>query len=320
MFIIILISVLSHGKKDGKEKKLKKLVKKATIAFILAVMFGVGWIFGVLGSSGVPEAISKPSQVVFVLVVGTQGILIFFLHPLRSKDAREEWRRWICIITCRSQNNLGQSKKSKSSGPISSTGGTEEYGRRTQGTASSSIATRYGASSGAGAESRRSSDVSTFSDGSTLKSSHRLKIQSDAISQSSTLRSTANALDVLREYDETDGDSSTPHPQSDYAHEFDQLTPSSSPDIPQLEPAIKEMFVIENNDVSSGDDYEEMSFHDSNSSSNEEIRFSPISDSVMFQNLTASDGNDLTTWRTFESANETEEPAETIFYNFEDDM
>ena len=102
MFFIILFSVLRHGsKKDGKKGKLQKLMKKAIITIVLVVMFGVGWIFGILGSSGIPVYISYPCQIVFVVVVGFQGLLIFIVYPCRSKDAREEWKKRYYYVTCR---------------------------------------------------------------------------------------------------------------------------------------------------------------------------------------------------------------------------
>lgn len=103
MFFIILFSVLRHGNKDGKETKLRKLLKKAIITFVLAMMFGVGWVFGVLGSTGLPETIRRPSQILFVIIVGFQGLLIFLLHPCRSRDARQEWKKWFFYATCRSK-------------------------------------------------------------------------------------------------------------------------------------------------------------------------------------------------------------------------
>ena len=112
MFGIILFSVLRHGNKDAKEGKLKKLIKRATITFVLAIMFGVGWIFGVLGGTPI-SAIADPSQFIFVGVVAFQGLLIFILHPCRSKDAREEWKKWFYYVTCRPQVYQEKLKLSK---------------------------------------------------------------------------------------------------------------------------------------------------------------------------------------------------------------
>ena len=135
MFVIILVSVLRHGtKKDGKESKMKRLMKKAIITLVLAIMFGIGWIFGILSSIPV-AAFSIPARVLFVIIVAFQGLLIFLLHPCRTKDAHEEWKKWFHILTCRLQtyqNQLKQSKQSKnqSSDHSSSTSNTFNPNRR----------------------------------------------------------------------------------------------------------------------------------------------------------------------------------------------
>ena len=117
MFVIILVSVLHHGNIKGeKEGKFKRILRRALITFVLAIMFGVGWVFGVLGSSGLPPAISRSCQFTFIFVITFQGLLIFLLHPCRSKDAREEWRRWFYYATCQAKaysTHLKQTKLSK---------------------------------------------------------------------------------------------------------------------------------------------------------------------------------------------------------------
>jgi hypothetical protein len=85
-----------------------KPYKKAVIAFVLAVMFGIGWIFGVLGSDLGQGPLSQVFQFVFIFIVGFQGLLIFLLHPCRSKDVRSEWKKWFYYATCRSKVHLHQ--------------------------------------------------------------------------------------------------------------------------------------------------------------------------------------------------------------------
>lgn len=114
MFIIILVSVLRHTKRSGKEGKLKRLIKKATVTLLLAVMFGIGWVFGVLGS------VEPGFQYVFVPIVAFQGLLIFILHPCRSKDAREEWKKWLYCVTCRLKAYHTEVKQSKQSNALGS--------------------------------------------------------------------------------------------------------------------------------------------------------------------------------------------------------
>ncbi len=164
MFIIILTSVLRHGKSKEKEGKVKKFYKKAIITFLLAIMFGVGWIFGVLGSTGIPEAISRPCQITFVIVVGFQGVLVFLLHPCRSKDARDEWKKWFYYATCRAktyQEKLKQSKFSQAhSSEHSSAATTTRTGFSSNpSSTANTMAERYGATNKK-PNNRRPSDFS----------------------------------------------------------------------------------------------------------------------------------------------------------------
>lgn len=149
MFIIILTSVLRHGKNSEKEGKAKKFFKKFIITFILAIMFGIGWIFGVLGSTGIPRAISYPCQIAFVIIVGFQGLLVFILHPCRSKEAREEWSKWFYYLTCRSQtykDRQKQSKISRAQSEHSSSANTRRTGYTAAPSSNAStMAQRYGA-------------------------------------------------------------------------------------------------------------------------------------------------------------------------------
>lgn len=67
-------------------------------------MFGVGWIFGILGMDfGQGQALSLLFQFLFIIIVGFQGLFICLLYPCRSKDARVEWKKWFYYMTCRSQ-------------------------------------------------------------------------------------------------------------------------------------------------------------------------------------------------------------------------
>jgi hypothetical protein len=145
MFIIIVVAVLRQKNKNANHKvsKLKRIIRNATITFVLAIMFGVGWIFGILGSDfGQGRVVSLLFQFLFIIFVGFQGFLIFVLYPVRSKKARDEWRKAFYYVTCRqkqykaavrSRHSKGQNNE-PSSGPsggnptsstaVSSTGGT----------------------------------------------------------------------------------------------------------------------------------------------------------------------------------------------------
>ena len=91
--------------------------KNAIIAFTLAILFGLGWGFG-LAASGTPsEEATFTLQLLFTIFVGCQGILIFVLHGIRKAEARDEWKKWLSIVTCRGSN--GGVVKSSSTLPLS---------------------------------------------------------------------------------------------------------------------------------------------------------------------------------------------------------
>ena len=112
MFIVILVSILRR-RDNNEASNLQKGLRKALVAVVLVLMFGVGWIFGVLGSED-EEAVSILFQFLFIFIVGFQGFLIFeFLtYPCRSKEARAEWKKWVYYVTCRSRLYKEQIKSS----------------------------------------------------------------------------------------------------------------------------------------------------------------------------------------------------------------
>lgn len=75
------------NKAEMQRKEYKRL---AIVAFFLAIMFGLAWIFGVLVV--IPDtAVSHISQYFFSFFVGFQGVLYLIMHGIRSPDARKFW-------------------------------------------------------------------------------------------------------------------------------------------------------------------------------------------------------------------------------------
>ena len=92
----IIIGSLSRQviKKKGdtvnKEMLQRDYKKLAIVAYFLAIMFGLAWIFAILVV--IPDTIvSYISQYLFSFFVGFQGLLYFIMHGLRSPDARQVW-------------------------------------------------------------------------------------------------------------------------------------------------------------------------------------------------------------------------------------
>ena len=68
------------------------------IAVGLSLLFGLGWGFGLTATSSNTQEVTFAFQVIFSLFVGSQGILIFFFHGLRSPDFRQVWQSIFCLL------------------------------------------------------------------------------------------------------------------------------------------------------------------------------------------------------------------------------
>ena len=103
MFIVIITSLCRHAAKRETADAKSVVTRQLFIAIVLSLLFGLGWAFGLIGSSSLPSGVSITGQYIFSIFIGLQGVLIFFLHAVRSTDAREEWKRWWYWITCQTE-------------------------------------------------------------------------------------------------------------------------------------------------------------------------------------------------------------------------
>ena len=113
VFLIIVSVVLRRKERNPNISNTKKNMRKAFIVFILALMFGIGWAFGILGSEG-SNSLSIVFQFLFIITVGCQGLLIFLLYPCRSKDARDLWKKWFNSAICYLHDEQSKSSTQKS--------------------------------------------------------------------------------------------------------------------------------------------------------------------------------------------------------------
>ena len=96
MFIVILASIIKHKKNITQSKDVRESQRdNVIIALSLAVVFGLGWGFGLLTTSSSIRALTATFQAIFSIFVGAQGVLLFLLHGLRNSDVRELWKGWL---------------------------------------------------------------------------------------------------------------------------------------------------------------------------------------------------------------------------------
>ena len=103
MYIIIMVSICrrlhSAAKITNTDLSLRQLARTAVV---LSVVLGLGWAFGLLQTS-VPEDSTSAAmitltvfQVLFSLLVGLQGVLMFGFYGIGNKKVREVWKKWFC--------------------------------------------------------------------------------------------------------------------------------------------------------------------------------------------------------------------------------
>ena len=115
-----MVSICKHSQgtisstKDT--SKLESLKKHFTITITLAVVFGLGWAFGLAATSLPIKELTFTFQILFSLFVGLQGFLIFLLHGLRNKDARNAWKQLFGIMGGNYLFSLNTSSTKASSG------------------------------------------------------------------------------------------------------------------------------------------------------------------------------------------------------------
>ena len=93
MFAIIITSIMKQRCASSRMNAKSKLHRENLIvALSLAVVFGLGWGFGLLVTSYPVEEVTITFQVLFSVFVGAQGALLFLLHGVRNPDARWIWK------------------------------------------------------------------------------------------------------------------------------------------------------------------------------------------------------------------------------------
>ena len=98
-----MVSICKHShRRPGaatEKTTLTSVRTNAVIAFSLAVLFGLGWGFGLAASGSSSREATFVLQLLFTIFVGIQGLLIFVLHGIRKEEARNEWKKWLSTAT-----------------------------------------------------------------------------------------------------------------------------------------------------------------------------------------------------------------------------
>ena len=117
--MIIMASICKHtrGADHKKGHKIKSIRKNVVIALTLATIFGLGWGIGLASTSGPIRELTHTFQIIFSVLVGLQGTLIFVLHGVRNQDVRNLWKQCFARIGGKSLiNSIFSPTKSSSAG------------------------------------------------------------------------------------------------------------------------------------------------------------------------------------------------------------
>ena len=113
IFFIIFASLLHKNIKDAKSKKDNKtfLNQQLIIAVTLSVLFGLGWGIGLLATQDIytNKTVRDVFAALFVIITAFHGLFIFIVQCLRSKEVRNDWKRWFFVIAGKDISKLGLS-------------------------------------------------------------------------------------------------------------------------------------------------------------------------------------------------------------------
>ena len=92
MYIGIIVSVLRRPNlRKGLEDKHKQWKENLFIIITLSVLFGLGWVSGLLASTDVDvDFVRIPFEWVFTILNCSQGVLIFYMYCLRLPEVRKK--------------------------------------------------------------------------------------------------------------------------------------------------------------------------------------------------------------------------------------
>ena len=96
--MIILGSLFCKARPGIEKKSLdrKKLKQQFVIAITLSLLFGLGWGVGLPATQALYIApIRDMFSILFVVLTAFQGLFVFLMHTIRSKEVRNLWKSWL---------------------------------------------------------------------------------------------------------------------------------------------------------------------------------------------------------------------------------
>ena len=95
VYVIILCSLFCKCscKKEDDDRSTRVKTKHQLIAAVtLSVLFGLGWGIGLIATEGVrTKAVHDLFSAIFIICTAFQGVMVFCLQTLRSKEVRNTW-------------------------------------------------------------------------------------------------------------------------------------------------------------------------------------------------------------------------------------
>ena len=99
--VILFTLICKNCHKGGQDRKARVTTKQQLIAAVtLSVLFGLGWGIGLAATEGINvSAVRDTFSALFIIFTAFQGVMVFCLQTLRSKDIRMTWARWFKTAT-----------------------------------------------------------------------------------------------------------------------------------------------------------------------------------------------------------------------------
>ena len=98
MFIVIMITFCRRTFRE--DMTIKEWKGQLIRAMILTILFGLGWGVGLFATQQLHQtpAVRDVISAIFIILTSFQGLYIFVIDCLRSKDVRNEWKCCVKIV------------------------------------------------------------------------------------------------------------------------------------------------------------------------------------------------------------------------------